>query len=183
MQGTTDKPGVICIIGTGSNSCYFDGSKIERRIISLSFLLMDDGRGNYFGKELLRAYFFDKMPIMLKDKFSKSFDLDEDVLLENLYEKENASGYLAQYAQFLIENKSDSYIEEIINNGIYKVFENLINPYHEELKKVPLYFVGTIAYFLQQSILKEANKRGYTIGLFVKPPIDNLVTKRLEKTH
>ncbi|WP_050855198.1 BadF/BadG/BcrA/BcrD ATPase family protein [Flavobacterium frigoris] len=175
--GTTDKHAVICIVGTGSNSCYYDGDKIHRRITSLGFLVMDDGSGNYFGKELLRAFFYKKTPSILKYKFSKSFNLNENIILENLYEKENGSGYLANYAVFLIENRSHPFIQEMIKKGVCQIFDNLINPYALELKKVPLHFVGTIAYFLQQDILQEANKRGYKVGSFVKAPIDNLISK------
>lgn len=177
VHGTTDKPGVICIVGTGSNSCYYDGAIVERRITSLGFLIMDDGSGNYFGKELLRAFFFAKMPLILRNKFSKAFNLNENVVLEHLYEKENVSGYLAQFAVFLIENRSHPFIKEIIDKGVFEIFENLIIPYANELKKVPLHFVGTIAYFLQEDILQEANKRGYKVSSFIRAPIDNLISQ------
>jgi N-acetylglucosamine kinase-like BadF-type ATPase len=177
VHGTTDKQGVICIVGTGSNSCYFDGVQIERRVTSLGFMVMDDGSGNYFGKKLLRAFFYDKMPLILKDKFSKAYNLNENFVLENLYEKENVSSYLAQYAEFLIENRSDPFIEKIIKEGVFEIFENLITPYDNELKKVPLHFVGSIAYFLQDAILLEANIRSYKIGSFVRSPIDNIISK------
>ena len=177
VHGTTDKPGVICIIGTGSNSCYYDGNKIERRVTSLGFLIMDDGSGNYFGKQLLRAFFYTKMPYILRNRFSKAFNLNENIVLEHLYAKENVSGYLAQFAVFLIENRSDPFMKEIIDKGVFEIFENLIIPYASELKKVPLHFVGTIAYFLQEDILQEANKRGYKISSFTRAPIDNLISK------
>lgn len=177
VLASTSLPGVICILGTGSNSCYFDGTKIERRLASMGFLLMDDGSGNYFGKELLRSYYYNKMPLEIKEKFSKVFNLNEEIVLEHLYEKENVSGYLAQFARFIIENESDPFIKGIISKGVYNVFENLIDPYHYELKSVPLHFVGSIAHYLQQDILIEAKKRGYIVKSFVKAPMDNLVAK------
>lgn len=183
VHGTTEEPGVICIVGTGSNSCYYDGVQIERRITSLGYLIMDDGSGNYFGKKLLRAFFFEKMPLILKDKFSTAFNLNENFVLEHLYEKENVSGYLAQYAVFLIENRFDPFIKEIIKEGVFDIFENLILPYDKELKTVPLHFVGTIAYFLQDDIIKEANKRGYRVRSFVRAPIDNIISKLSNSTR
>lgn len=183
VHGTTEEPGVICIVGTGSNSCYYDGVQIDRRITSLGFLIMDDGSGNYFGKKLLRAFFFEKMPLILKDKFSTAYNLNENFVLEHLYEKENVSSYLAQYAEFLIENRSDPFIEEIIKEGVFEIFENLITPYDNELKKVPLHFVGSIAYFLQDAILLEANIRSYKIGSFVRAPIDNIISKLFNRSR
>lgn len=177
VHATTEKPGIICIMGTGSNSCYFDGTEIDRRLVSLGFILMDDGSGNYYGKELLRAYFYGKMTEHLQGKFSKAFNIKEEVVLENIYKKQNVSQYLAQYAQFIIENRYDPFIREMIRKGIYKFFENLVSPYHKELETVPLHFVGSIAYFLQEDILLEATKRGYRVDSFVRAPIDNLVNR------
>ena len=175
VHGTTTSPGVVCILGTGSNCCYYDGANIQVHQASLGFMVMDEGSGNYFGKKLLNAYFYNKMPSDLRIKFEEVYDLSIDSVLQNLYDKENPSAYLAKYSYFLIENRSNSFIEKIINEGIKDLFNNLIGCYEKELKDCPLHFVGSIAYYLQEVILKEAKERHIRIRSFVKRPIDNII--------
>ena len=85
---------IVCILGTGSNCSYFDGSSIEQRIISLGYILMDDGSGNYFGRQLLRDYYFNKTPTDLAKIFEASFDLSSETIKTNLYKKPNPNTYL-----------------------------------------------------------------------------------------
>ncbi|MGM5470021.1 N-acetylglucosamine kinase [Flavobacteriaceae bacterium LMO-SS05] len=175
VSGTTSLPGVVCILGTGSNCCYFDGVNIHVNQASLGFLVMDEGSGNYFGKQLLKAYFYKKMPSELQKKFEERFDVSLDLVLKNLYEIENPSAYLANFASFLIQNRLEPFISKIIKRGIAELFDNLIACYTKELKNNPLHFVGSIAYFLQEDILLEAKKRRIKIESFVKRPMDNII--------
>ncbi|QTD37653.1 N-acetylglucosamine kinase [Polaribacter batillariae] len=173
--GTTTEAGVVCILGTGSNCCYFDGKEIHVKQASLGYSVMDEGSGNYFGKKLLNAYFYNKMPLELHEKFKKSFDLSLESVLKGLYENENPSAFLASFASFLIKNKSEPYIMDIIRKGIKELFSNLIMCYKEELKTKRLYFVGSIAYYLQVEIIEEAKNRNISVRSFVRRPIDNII--------
>lgn len=175
VHGTTSSPGVVCILGTGSNCCYFDGENIHMHQASLGYSIMDEGSGNFFGKQLLKAYFYNKMPSALHEKFKANFDLSLDIVLKSLYQEENPSAYLANFAKFLIQNRSEPFIAKIISIGIFELFDNLIMCYNKELESNPIYFVGSIAYYLQVEILKEAKKRHIKIGSFVKKPMDNIV--------
>jgi N-acetylglucosamine kinase-like BadF-type ATPase len=177
VHGATKHPGVVCILGTGSNCCHFDGLLIHKHQPAFGFMIMDDGSGNYFGKQLLRAYFYDKMPKHIKDKFAKSYDLDEENIFKNLYGSGNVSEYLAQFAKFLVDNRKDPFIKKTIQHGIKKVFDNLLNPYHSELQSVPLHFVGSIGYFLQEDIREEAHIRKIEIKSFVRRPINGLIDR------
>src|SRR5690606_9506578 len=85
----TTEPGIVCILGTGSNSCYFDGHNVEMVVASLGFMLMDEASGNYFGKRLIRDYYYKRMPPDLALKFSAAYHLDSDEIKKNLYKKEN----------------------------------------------------------------------------------------------
>ena len=175
VHGTTSSPGVICILGTGSNCCYFDGKNIIIHQASLGYAIMDEGSGNFFGKQLLKSYFYNKMPLELHEKFKSNFNLSLESVLKSLYEDENPSAYLAGFARFLIENRSNNAMAKIINVGVFELFDNLIMCYSKELEQHPIHFVGSIAYYLQEDIKIEANKRGIKIGSFVKKPMDNLV--------
>lgn len=175
VHGVTKLPGVVCILGTGSNCCYFDGVNIQVYQSSLGYSVMDEGSGNYFGKQLLRAYFYNQMPNKLKKIFEENFDVSLDSVLKNLYESENPSAYLASFAKFVIHHRSQPFIETIIYNGIKELFDNLIGCYEKELKINPLHFVGSIGYYLRDEIKLEAKNRHFKIGSFVKKPIDNLI--------
>ncbi|WP_299546812.1 BadF/BadG/BcrA/BcrD ATPase family protein [Seonamhaeicola sp.] len=175
IHGTTSEPGVVCILGTGSNCCFFDGEQAQVHQASLGFIIMDEGSGNYFGKQLLNSYFYNKMPVHLKDEFEGVFDVSLETVLKNLYEVNNPSAYLARFTPFLIDNKSEPFLNEIINKGLKALFDNLISCYKQELIDKPLHFVGSIGFYLQGEILEEAKRRNIKIRSFVKRPIDNVI--------
>ena len=89
--------GIVCILGTGSNCSYYDGNQLFQKVTSLGYIPMDDGSGNFFGRKLIRDYYFHKMPADLAHKFAKQHDLDADVIKENLYKQPNPNTYLATF--------------------------------------------------------------------------------------
>jgi N-acetylglucosamine kinase-like BadF-type ATPase len=96
-------PSLVCILGTGSNSCYFDGENIQMKTPSLGYILMDEASGNYFGKLLLREFYYDKMPKAIAEKFKSEFNLETDHVKKNLYRMPNPNMYLASFAKFVFE--------------------------------------------------------------------------------
>ena len=86
---------IVCILGTGSNCTYFDGESIDQRVISLGYILMDDASGNYFGRQMLRDYYFNRIPEETAIKFNREFDLDAETIKDNLYKQPNPNTYLA----------------------------------------------------------------------------------------
>ncbi len=170
-----DIPSVVCILGTGSNCTYFDGKDIEQRITSLGYLLMDQASGNYFGKELLRAYYFKQMPKELADKFSRDYDLNPNVVKENIYRKDNPPGYLASFAKFLVENRSEPIVQEILNKGFQIFIDNQIFQF-TNAKEIPIHFVGSIAFYLKDELKKILEKNNLKLGKVIKQPIDGLVS-------
>ena len=177
-----NEPSIVCILGTGSNCTYFDGNDIEQRITSLGYLLMDQASGNYFGKELLRAYYFNQMPQELSEKFCKEFDLDPNVVKENIYRKDNPPGYLASFAKFLVKNRSDETIIDILTKGFQIFIENQILQY-SNAKEISIHFVGSIAFYLREELQNTLKSNGLEIGKVVKQPIDGLVSyhKKMNK--
>ncbi len=133
----TSEPAVICILGKGSNNCYYNGKEIYNRIPSLGYLVMDDGSDNYYGQILLRAYFYNKMPKNIRQLFSKKISICTKSVLKRLHGSESKRTILADYAKFIVEHKYDPYIKEIIDKGITTTFENLLTPYSKELCPVP----------------------------------------------
>lgn len=165
---------IVCILGTGSNCSYYDGKDIHQHVISLGYILMDEGSGNFFGKQLLRGYYFNEMPQHLSKQFEIEFKLDADTIKENLYRRENPNTYLAKFAQFLIKNKKEVYMQEIIKNGLDRFIRHQILQF-DNATAIPIHFVGSIAYFLRAEIEMALAKYNLTLGNVVKRPIDGLV--------
>ena len=167
-------PSIVNIIGTGSNCSYYDGKDVIQKVQSLGYVLMDYASGNYYGKYLIRAYYFNKMPEKLKKEFSEKFDLSPNTIKNKLYREENPNTYLATFARFLIENKSDEYFKEIIYKGLERFIEYQILQY-DDFSSVETHYVGSIAYYLKDEITRVGRKYNLNTGKFIKRPIDGLV--------
>jgi N-acetylglucosamine kinase-like BadF-type ATPase len=170
----TSEPGIICILGTGSNSCFFDGEHVDVRIPSLGYILMDEASGNYFGKKLIRDYYYHKMPKEIAAKFKSEYNIEADVIKHNLYKEANPNTYLAHFAEFILKNKRNAYFNKVLHKGIKEFFKNRILPI-EESKELPIHFVGSIAYFSQDIITDVAKYHMVKLGKFVRRPIDGLI--------
>lgn len=171
---------VVCIMGTGSNCSYFDGKKLHQRVDSLGYSLMDDASGNYYGKQLIRDHYFNKMPDTIRLAFEHKYNLEADFIKYNLYKQANPNAYLAGFAEFMFLNKDSDYIKEVIKNGLRVFTESMILQFKEELKTVPVHFAGSIAYFAQDEIKEVAKEYGYKVGNFVRRPIDGLVEYHMQ---
>jgi N-acetylglucosamine kinase-like BadF-type ATPase len=170
-----DEAAVVCIMGTGSNCSYYDGTNLHQRVKSLGYTLMDDASGNHYGKMLIRDYYFNKMPQTIKIAFEHKYTLDPDFIKYNLYKQANPNAYLAKFAEFMFLNKDSEYIQQLIKRGFRIFVENMLMQYKEELKTVPVHFAGSIAYFSKKEIEDVANEFGFKVGNFVRRPIDGLV--------
>lgn len=170
----TTEPGIVCILGTGSNSCYFDGTHVDVRIPSLGYVLMDEASGNHFGKKLIRDYYYHKMPKEIAAKFETEFDLSADTIKRNLYKEANPNSYLAHFAEFILKNERNAYFNKVLHKGIKEFFKNRILPI-DESKELPVHFVGSIAYFSQDIIKDVARYHMIKLGKFVQRPIDGLI--------
>jgi N-acetylglucosamine kinase-like BadF-type ATPase len=167
-------PSIVNIIGTGSNCSYYDGKNVIQKVQSLGYVLMDYASGNYYGKYLIRAYYFNKMPESLRDEFSNNYDLSPNSIKNKLYREENPNTYLAGFARFLIENKSNEYFKEIIFKGLERFIDYQILQY-DDFSKVDIHYVGSIAYYLKDEIIKIGKKYNLKTGKFIQRPITGLV--------
>ncbi|MDD7913377.1 N-acetylglucosamine kinase [Polaribacter ponticola] len=168
------EPAVVCILGTGSNSCYFDGENLFMKSPSLGYIIMDEASGNYFGKLLLREYYYNKMPKSIAEKFENEFNLDADYIKENLYRKVNPNMYLATFAKFMFEFKEEKYIKRIIKRGFQEFFKYRVLPFEKDTQ-TPLYFIGSIAYYFRDILEKVAKKNNLKITNVIQRPIDSLL--------
>ncbi|ULC58427.1 N-acetylglucosamine kinase [Flaviramulus sp. BrNp1-15] len=166
---------VVCILGTGSNCSYYDGEVLHQRVKSLGYTLMDDASGNYYGKQLIRDYYYNHMPENVKIAFGSKFNMDADYIKYNLYKQPSPNAYLANFAEFMFLHKDSEYTINLIKDGIRLFARNMIMQFKEELKTVPVHFAGSIAYFAQKEIEEVAEEMGFKVGNFIRRPIDGLI--------
>ena len=174
-------PNITCILGTGSNSCFYDGVNIIENAPSLGFLLGDEASGNYFGKKILNLYFNNIMPEDLKVKFESGFESDLSIIKENIYNNNRSNVYLSKYFPFITENKDHPLIQEIIYSALNDFF-NLHVFCYDEYRNLEINFIGSVAYFLSDEINMVAKKNNCKIGSIIKNPINNLIDFHFNKT-
>ena len=171
-----NKPNVTCILGTGSNSCFFDGKNIIENAPSLGFMLGDEASGNFFGKKVINYYFNGLFDKELKEKFEANFEHDLVSIKKNIYDN-RANVYLSKFFPFVSNNKN----HKIINNLILETLENFFKLHvncFKKLKPQEVNFIGSVSYFLQDEIKTITRNNNLNLGEIVKNPI-----KRLRSYH
>ena len=166
---------IVCILGTGSNCSFYDGHELKQSVCSLGYILMDDCSGNYFGRQLLRDYYYRRMPLRLSNKFEQEYDLDADVIKNHLYKQPNPNTYLATFAKFVIQNKNEEYCQKLIKKGMQLFIDNSIKQFDGEEENVPVNFVGSIAYYLQDELRMHLKENNLQAGNILRRPIEGLV--------
>ncbi|PLK43233.1 N-acetylglucosamine kinase [Emticicia sp. TH156] len=169
-------PGIACILGTGSNSCYFDGEKIDFQVPPLGFWLGDEGSGGHLGKLLLLAYLHKEMPADIRQLFEAQYGVTDRLqVLENAYHRPFPNRYFAAFGKFLHDNIRHQFCDNLVRGAFNAFFEKYILKYpmcHE----AELNFVGSVAFYYEQILSKEALKLKLQIGKILMAPIDGLVT-------
>jgi len=176
VYATTPKneKAIVCILGTGSNCSYFDGKILHQKVQSLGYIAMDDCSGNQFGRQLIRDFYFGKMPTKLATEFEKTYDLDADVIKHQLYKEPNPNAYMATFAKFLILHKDEDYCQKLIRKDMQVFVDNYITQY-ENCKDVPVHFIGSIAFYLKEELKEVLESNGLTVGNVLRRPIDGLI--------
>lgn len=175
-----DEPGISCILGTGSNSCFYDGKKVHENNYGLGYILGDEGSGSYYGKKLVAYYLYNILPAHLQEEFGKLFPLTKDSLIKTIYNNPNANVYLASFARFLSDRKEDGYIRQLVTKGMTEFFDVCVCHY-KGYKTLPVHFVGSIAYYFETILREVANEKGIHIGKVIKSPIGELTNYFIAK--
>lgn len=168
------KPAIVCILGTGSNSCYFDGEKLKIKLPSLGFLVGDEGSGSAIGKQLVRRFFMQKLPDDLSCEFEKTYKLTVDEALKNMYHTSRPNAYLANFNKFVVERKDHPYFQKMVFDEMMNFFDYQVLPY-EESKEAEINFIGSIAYYYENILRSAAAELHLNVGQIVQKPIESLV--------
>jgi len=167
-------PGITCIIGTGSNSCYFDGNFVSEKVPALGYILGDEASGSYHGKKLLTDYLYDKLPSEIKTALQDDLKVSKASIFENVYQKPNANVYLASFMKFIGRFRSHEYVQNMVLKGFRHFIQEHIKCFDNH-KNVPSHFVGSVAFHFQDELKQVAKEEGIEVGKIIKKPIDGLV--------
>ena len=162
-------PGIACILGTGSNSCYYDGNKILDNVTSLGWLLGDEGSGTHLGKALLRAWFYRELPADLNTAFNTAHPEGPDVIKNRIYEK-GANAYLATFTRFLGEHLKHPFVQKLVSNSLGEFLDRHVSKY-QGYQQVPVHFVGSIAHHFREVLLDCMEERQLQLGEVIRKPI------------
>ena len=166
--------GIACILGTGSNSCLYDGESIIEKAVSLGYLVGDEGSGMHIGREVVRAYFYDFMPEELRMKFDAAYHLELKDFIHRLYHEGQPSRYLASFARFAGENQHSPFIRDLVKN-CFKVFIDAFVLRYPDCKTLKISFIGSIAYHLQGVLNECMDENGLVLGEIMQSPAEGLI--------
>jgi glucosamine kinase len=166
--------GIACILGTGSNSCYYNGKKIVKNSPGLGYVLGDEGSGAYLGRKVIQYFLYKTFDEDLMDRFNAKYNTNSDEILTAVYKKPLPNRYLASFTGFLVENRGHYMIENIIEDSFNDFFFNHIYKYRESWT-MPINFTGSVAYGFKDVLKEMCNSYEIQLGKIIKKPMDGLV--------
>lgn len=175
-------PSFTGLIGTGANSCFFDGDIVRQELIGVDYVLGDEGSGSYLGKKLLRDYLYGKLPEEIKKDFESTYQVNSHSILENVYLKPYANIYLASFTSFIEQRKDNPYFYEMVKDGL-SLYMDLYICSFKNYTEYKTHFVGSIPHFFQNILSEVAKEKGIQLGEIIKEPIDRLVQYHIKKYY
>lgn len=166
--------GVVCILGTGSNSCFYDGKKIARQQASLGFIAGDEGSGNHMGKRVLQYYAYNTFDEQLRTHFEMLFGSDLQKMLNQIYREPFPNRYLAGFVALLAENRGHFMVENIVEDCLSVFFHNHILKYRESWK-YPIHFSGSVAHAFRDVIENLCHQYELELGTVAQSPMEGLI--------
>jgi N-acetylglucosamine kinase-like BadF-type ATPase len=166
--------GIACILGTGCNSCYFDGINTHSKIDSLGYLFGDEGAGSYLGKQFLGAYLKKELPADLRESFDNHYGYTLEDILNSLYNKPSPNRFLASLSLFIGPNRDHPFIREMLLRSFRDFFDAHIRKY-EHYQATPVGFIGSIAFTYREFLEEVALENGFTIAKILASPMEGLI--------
>ncbi|MGI4804349.1 MAG: hypothetical protein ACRYFL_06225 [Janthinobacterium lividum] len=176
-----DQPGIVCILGSGSNAAYFDGKKIKPNHYGLGYILADEGSANWIGTKIVKAYLNQTMPEDLTKKFNEKFDLDRKQILDKVYKQSQPAVFFSSFRNFVKDNVKEHFMAELIKSGFKQFMLTYTLPLIKENPTAPVYFVGTVSSIYDDLLQETAQDLQFNIKKIIKEPINNLLTYYINK--
>lgn len=166
--------GIAAILGTGSNSCYYNGKEIVDNVPSLGYVLGDEGSGARLGMALVKGYFYREMPKALAERFGERFKITKEDVLEAVYKKPMPSRYLASFSKFIFQNLKEQYMIDLAADCFREFFDRQISKY-DRYREVPVNCVGSVGFYYSNILRAVAQEKGIMMGTILETPIAGLV--------
>jgi N-acetylglucosamine kinase-like BadF-type ATPase len=173
------KPGIVCIIGTGSNSCFYDGEKIAANVSPLGFILGDEGSGAVLGKLLVGDLLKNQLPAGLKEKFLQQFALTPALIIERVYRQPFPNRFLASLSPFLAQNLDEPAIKTLVLNAFKAFLTRNVKQY--DYQHYPVHFIGSVAYYYKEILEEAIRECGMQLGKIRQSPMEGLAEFHLLK--
>ena len=173
-------PSISCILGTGSNSCFFDGKTIREEVPAIAYVLGDEGSGAFYGKQLLKDYLYNRLPIEIKNDLETKWEISKDKIFDNVYMKPHANVYLASFMKFISTFKDHPYVITMVKEGMDEFVKTHVCCYPES-KNVKTHFIGSISKIYEKELKYAADKNGIILGNIIRKPVENLVDYHLRQ--
>ncbi len=170
-------PEIACILGTGSNSCFYDGVSVSEVVPALGYILGDEASGNYFGKRLLADYLYGLLPVEI-DTELKQLGLTKASIIESVYQKPDANVFIASFMHIFIKHKALPYAQNLIHKGLQEFIDVHVKCF-EQYQQCEVNFVGSLAELLQEELQAVCDKNNIHIGCIIRRPLDRLVNYHL----
>jgi N-acetylglucosamine kinase-like BadF-type ATPase len=166
--------GIACILGTGSNSCLYDGKDIIEKAVSLGYLVGDEGSGMHIGREVVRAYFYGFMPEDLRQQFDAEYHLVLKDFIQNLYHCGQPSKYLATFSKFAGGHQAHPFIKQLVK-GCFKTFVEAFVLRYSKCKSLKISFIGSVAFHFKDILKETLTDYGLTLGEIMPSPAEGLI--------
>jgi glucosamine kinase len=173
--------GIACIIGTGSNTCLYDGKVVLDNVTNMGYLLGDEGSGSHLGKLIMKAYFYRELPDEIEAKFVEAYGSDKRHFLNKMY-GEAPNVYLSSFAKFFSSNRQNFYIQKLVGEAFTELVERHILKY-EGCHHLPICFVGSIAHHFRDILKMTLEEHDLHLGTIIQKPIDKLVEFHLKNLN
>ncbi|MCQ2219314.1 MAG: ATPase [Paludibacteraceae bacterium] len=166
------KRGIACILGTGSNSCLYNGKEIEQNVSPLGFILGDEGSGAVIGKKFVADCLKNQMPKDLSEAFFSQQQTTVQAVMDNVYKKPFPNRYLASICRFIYGFRETPYVQNLLRTSFTEFFVRNIKQYPINGENIG--FVGSIAHYFKEELTEVAQEQGYNIGSILKQPMEGL---------
>ena len=173
------KEGIACILGTGCNSCYYDGNEIWSKVASLGYLFGDEGAGSNLGKRLMESYLKKRLPEDLRSEFEKEYNFTLEDYLNAFYNRPFPNRFLASFSTFIAPRQEHPYLHRLVRDSFDAFFEEQVKQY-DDYRKLTVSFVGSIAFCYRKILLESAKAHKIRTGIILQSPLEGLISYHQE---